>query len=93
MDLDFVVLLYSLLSAALNNNNTEFVWVGGGWWWVRTHNVVKPTSTWLWLSWVLTIFLITFWSSMRTSVDRKGYVTSPWAIGHIMMLLFKLFSD
>ena len=28
--------------------------VGGGWW-VNTHNVFKPTSTWLWLSWVLTI--------------------------------------
>ena len=26
--------------------------VGG--WWVRIHNLVKPTSTWLWLSWVLT---------------------------------------
>ena len=45
-----------LVTAKLNNNNTEFHWwwvVGGGW--VRTHNVVKPTSTWLWLSWVLTI--------------------------------------
>ena len=39
-----------LITAKLNNNNTEFVW-----WWVPTHNVVKPTSTWLWLSWVLTI--------------------------------------
>ena len=29
--------------------------VVGGWWWVPTHNVVKPTFTRLWLSWVLTI--------------------------------------
>ena len=44
-----------LITAKLNNNNTEFVW---WWWWVgyNTHNVVKPTSTWLWLSWVLTIY-------------------------------------
>ena len=46
-----------LTTFELNNNNTEFHW------WVvvvvvvgqYTHNVVKPTSTWLWLSWVLTI--------------------------------------
>ena len=31
--------------------------VGGGWW-VNTHNLVKPTSTWLWLSWVLTIDIL-----------------------------------
>ena len=31
MDLDFVVLLCSLLSTALNNNNTEFHW----WWWKK----------------------------------------------------------
>ena len=34
-----------------------------GWWWVvvggglETHNVVKPTFTWLWSSWVLTILI------------------------------------
>ena len=44
-----------LVTAKLNNNNKEFHW-----WWVvvgglHTHNRVKPTSTWLWLSWVLTI--------------------------------------
>ena len=32
--------------------------VGGGGWWLPTHNVVKPTFTWLWLSWVLTITLV-----------------------------------
>ena len=52
---DFVVLL---TTADLNNNNTEFHW----WWWCRgwinTHNLVKPTSTWLCLSWVLTITLL-----------------------------------
>ena len=39
-----------LLVTAKMNNNT-------GWWWVGqyTHNVVKLTFTWLWLSWVLTI--------------------------------------
>ena len=40
-------------TAKLNNNNTEFVWWVVGY---NTHNLVKPTSTWLWLSWVLTIF-------------------------------------
>ena len=40
-----------LLPADLNNNNTEFDLDGG----LDTHNVVKPTSPWLWLSWVLTI--------------------------------------
>ena len=49
-----VVLMFSLLTADLNNNNTEFDLGGGGGGWVNTHNVVKPTSTWLWLSWVLT---------------------------------------
>ena len=49
-----VLLLCSLLTAGLNNNNKDFDRVSGWWWWVRTHNVVKPTSTWLWLSWVLT---------------------------------------
>ena len=46
-----------LITAKSNNNNTEFLWwvlvVGG----LHTHNVVKPTSTWLWLRWVLTIHL------------------------------------
>ena len=46
-----------LITAKLNNNNTEFHW--WWWWWVvgglHTHNRVKPTSIWLWLSWVLTI--------------------------------------
>ena len=40
----------SLLTADLNNNNTEFVWWWWWWWWVPTHNLVKPNSTWLWLS-------------------------------------------
>ena len=35
---------------------------GGGW--VNTHNVVKPTSTWLWLSWVLTISVLYLPESM-----------------------------
>ena len=42
-----------LLPADLNNNNTECDLGGGGCGWVRTHNLVKPTSTSLWLSWVL----------------------------------------
>ena len=40
-----------LITAKLNNNNTEFHWVVVG---QYTHNLVKPTFTWLWLSWVLT---------------------------------------
>ena len=39
----------------MNNNNTEFDLVVA--WWVvgyNANNVVKPTSTWLWLCWVLT---------------------------------------
>ena len=50
------VFVMLLITANLNNNNTEFHWVvvGGGGGWVNIHNVVKPTSTWLWLSWVLT---------------------------------------
>ena len=42
-----------LVTAKLNNNNTEFLW------WVvvgyNSNNLVKPTYTWLWLSWVLTM--------------------------------------
>ena len=55
-----------MVTAKLNNNNTEFVVGGGGGWWVRTHNVVKPTFTWLWLSWVLTI-LLTFHNNLLDS--------------------------
>ena len=59
-----------LITAKLNNNNAEFVW------WVDqyTHNLVKPTSTWLWFSWVLTItnhFLSNHWVKFYYNVKTR----------------------
>ena len=49
----FILLFVMLLiTTKLNNNNMSLC----GGWWVLTNNVVKPTFTKLWLSWVLTTF-------------------------------------
>ena len=42
------------ITSKLNNNNTEFGGAGCVKIVLQTNNRVKPTSTWLWLSWVLT---------------------------------------
>ena len=51
----------SWVKIGLHTENQLPGWSGSGLkffrWWVgglHTHNLVKPTSTWLWLSWVLT---------------------------------------
>ena len=63
----------------LHAENQLPVWSGSGLkvcrvgeWWVTTHNVVIPTSNWLWLSWVLTISLQ---KRVNSLCDKSGEFT------------------
>ena len=74
-----------LVTAKLNNNNTEFHW---WWWWVvgglHTHNVVKPTSSWLWLSWVLTkVFINNGQLCFQTLCAHASHTDLFMAIGEV----------
>ena len=51
---------------------------GGG---LRTHNVVKPTSTWLWLSWGLTIFIILNYFTNSNIVKSTRIIGSAIVVG------------